>query len=65
MEFNNIFWYFEWGCYFVIELFEKYKICKNVLKVVNRILFRIIFLEFIIDFVFNSRKLSSFGKNNV
>lgn len=50
---------------FVIELLEKYKICKNVLKVVNRKLFRIFFFEFIIDFVFNSRKLSSFGKNNV
>lgn len=39
---------------FVIELLEKYKICKNVLKVVNRKLFRIIFFEFIIEFVFNS-----------
>lgn len=51
--------------HFATELLEKYKICKNVLKAVNRILSRIIFLEFTTDLVFNSRKSSSFGKNNV
>lgn len=50
---------------FATELLEKYKICKNVLKAVNRILSRIIFLEFTTDLVFNSPKSSSFGKNNV
>lgn len=51
---------------FATELLEKYKICKNVLKAVNRILSRIIFFfEFTTDLVFNSQKSSSFGKNNV
>lgn len=50
---------------FATELFEKYKICKNVLKAVNRKLSRIFFFEFTTDLVFNSQKSSSFGKNNV
>lgn len=50
---------------FATELLEKYKICKNVLKVVNRKLSRIFFFEFTTDLVFNSQKSSSFGKNNV
>lgn len=50
---------------FATELLEKYKICKNVLKVVYRKLSRIFFFEFTTDLVFNSQKSSSFGKNNV
>lgn len=65
VEFNNISWHSEWGCYFATELLEKYKICKNVLKVVYRKLSRIFFFEFTTELVFNSQKSSSFGKNNV
>lgn len=50
---------------FATELLEKYKICKNVLKVVYRKLSRIFFFEFTTELVFNSQKSSSFGKNNV